>query len=197
MPSVIGKRLAIAFALAIVLLVTNAVISFRATNTLIQNNARVVQTLEIIQDVDAMLSTLKDAETGQRGYILTGDERFLGPYNSAVGQLGGYLDRLKEITTDSPVQQERLSALDQAVTIRLYTLKNNLDLYNREGLDALRKSGQLNLGKDQMDHVRQIVAEIQAQESRTLATRTEESRVSGRDAVLTFLAANVLVLGLL
>ena len=48
-----------------------------------------------------------------------------------------------------------------------------------------------------MDHVREIVAEIQAQESRTLATRTEESRVSGRDAVFTFLAANVLVLGLL
>ena len=102
MPSVIGKRLAIAFALAIVLLVTNAVISFRATNTLIQNNARVVQTLEIIQDVDAMLSTLKDAETGQRGYLLTDDERFLGPYNSAVEQLGGYLNRLKVITTDSP-----------------------------------------------------------------------------------------------
>ena len=197
MPSVIGKRLAIAFALAILLLVTNAVISFRATNTLIQNNARVVQTLEIIQDVDAMLSTLKDAETGQRGYILTGDERFLGPYNSAVEQLGGYLNRLKVITTDSPAQQERLTALDQAVTHRLDTLKNNLDLYNREGLDALRKSGQLNLGKDQMDHVREIVAEIQAQEGRTLATRTEESRVSGRDAVLTFLAANVLVLGLL
>lgn len=192
MPSVIGRQLVIGFVLAVALLLVNAVISFRATERLIENNERVAHTKEVIESLLATLSAMKDAETAHHGFLLTGDEQFLEPYHSAANQVGASLAHLKELTTESTFQQNQLPILENAANARLKTLAENLELYKTGGSEAVVRQGSLLAGKQRMDEMRQTVSEIQAVENGILQQRLEESRASGRSALVTLAVANTL-----
>lgn len=192
MPSVIGRQLVIGFVLAVALLLVNAVISFRATDRLIGNNERVAHTKEVIESLLATLSAMKDAETAHRGFLLTGDEQFLEPYHSGAKQVGTSLAHLKELTTESAFQRNQLPILENAANARLKTLAENLELYKTGGSQAVVRQGSLLTGKQQMDEMRQAVSEIQTVENGILQQRLEESRASGRNALVTLAVANTL-----
>ena len=106
MVSVIGMRLTAAFALAIVLLIANAVVSFRAVNTLVQNNDRVVHTMQVIETLSEALAAVTDAESSQRGYIITGDPSFLAHYEASRPRVTATLSRLTELAADNQDQQD-------------------------------------------------------------------------------------------
>jgi len=197
MPSVIGKRLAVGFGLAIVLLIGNAYVSFRATNTLIENNRSVVQTQRVIETLSEAVAHITTAETSQRGYIITGDESFLEFYNETLPRIERSIAQLKELTRDNPAQHERLAAFEKAVAVRRETLDRNLELRKSEGVNFWRGSERLQQGREQMDDVRRVASEIQGEENSMLALRTRQSDESARNTTLTFLTANALVLALL
>jgi signal transduction histidine kinase len=125
---------------------------------------------------------------------LSGDESFLGPYNAAPAEIRTNLEHLRELTADNSLQQERMAPIDAAIGDRMRTLDENLKLGRTGGLENLVRSGRLIIGKDQMDRVRDLVAEIEREEDRLLAIRIEESQASGRRAYLTFAGANLFVL---
>jgi signal transduction histidine kinase len=175
----------------------NAVISFRAANTLVQNNQRVLETQEAIKDIESLFSVIKDAETGQRGYLLTGNEEFLGPYNEALSRIEGLVMELRELKVDDPRQLERIPVIEEAVVTRLRTLAVVIELYRSEGSDAVARSGYFEKGREQMDRIRVLVEEFENAEERRLATRVAESAASSRKSILTFIAANLAVLLLL
>src|SRR6187200_3253209 len=80
-----------------------------------RNNAAqrwVDHTQAVLRSADQVIATLVDAETGQRGYLLTGRERYLGPYNTGIKAHVAALDRLRALTLDNPAQQHRLDTLD-------------------------------------------------------------------------------------
>src|SRR5688572_25818524 len=109
MVSILGTRLTAAFALAIVLLIANAVVSFRAVNTLVQNNDRVVRTMQVIETLSEALSAITDAESSQRGYIISGDASFMAQYDAARPRVTATLSRLTELAEDNQDQQDRRS----------------------------------------------------------------------------------------
>ena len=197
MPSVVGKRLAVGFGLAILLLIANAVVSFRAANTLIENNRLVVHTQKVIETLSEAIAAVTTAETSQRGYIITGDESFLSVYANTLPQVDRTLATLKELTADNSQQQSRVHALEKAISARRTTLERNLELRKDEGIRFVLGAARLLQGKNQMDEVRRISSEIQTEEDRLLAVRAEQSDASARSTMLTFLVANALVLGLL
>ena len=192
-----GTRLIIAFGLAIVLLVANAVISFQAANVLITNNARVVRTQLVIETLGDTFSAVKDAETSQRGFLISGDESFLDPYHSAKPNISQNMGRLKELTADNPDQLHRLETLEGEIQVRLDTLERNIKIRREGGLERLIQTHLLDLGEQQMNAVRQTFSEIRGEEDRLLQIRTAQSQASARNTLLTFIAANALVLGLL
>ena len=189
------RRLLIVFAL--ILLIGNAVVSYRSTLKLIENNKLVLQTEEVISELDATLSSVREAETRQRGHIITGDDRFLGPYRSAINDTRAHIARIREMTADNHDQAARIPILEERANARLETLESNLQLNRSGGLQALKQTGLLDKGRAQMDALREIVAEMKADETALLAIRQEESRISGRNTLLTFSLANVFVLALL
>lgn len=193
----IGKRLLFAFIVALIFLIANAVISFRATDTLIRNNQKVAQTLEIIKDVEASFSIVKDAETGQRGYLLTGNREFLRPYETAMGQIDRRISELRKLVADDPEQLSRIEPLSEAIMKRLGTLAENITVFEQGGPEALRARGLLRRGETEMNAIRSAVAEIVAVEEAHLAERIAESDRSRRSAIFTFLVANTLVIALL
>src|SRR5712672_225135 len=101
----VGKKLAVSFGLAASILVVIAAVSYRNAYRLIENDAWVAHTHQVRTELADLLSQLKDAETGQRGYIITGDESYLAPYQAALGAIKGTLDDVRKLTVDNPDQQ--------------------------------------------------------------------------------------------
>ena len=103
----------------------------------------VAHTHEVIGSLETLLSTLKDAETGQRGYLLTQDEEYLAPYESALQEVSSELARLQTLTADNPPQRSRLDALAGKIHRRLEELTRTVTLTRngeRVGIGSTQKS---------------------------------------------------------
>src|SRR5207244_7771294 len=100
------------FALVAAVVTANAGLSYWNVRTLAATDRWVIHTFEVLTELEDTLSLLKDAETGQRGYLLTGRDRYLEPYRDAVDRIPAKLDRLKELTADNPRQQARFPELE-------------------------------------------------------------------------------------
>ena len=103
------------FGLAILVIVGAGVYATINLRTLITGNEMVSHTLIVEAKIDETLALLTDTETGQRGFIITGEEKYLEPYNLALAPDGGisqHLQELRQLTSDNPNQQKRLDLLE-------------------------------------------------------------------------------------
>lgn len=122
----------------------------------------------------AVLSDLKDAETGQRGFILTGDEAYLAPYTKALTALAADTSALRLLTSDNPVEQRRLDELAPLVSTRLGELDSSMTIRRTQGLPAAVARLQTDRGKNAMDAIRALMATMETTERALLATRSVE-----------------------
>jgi len=180
-----GKKIIFSFLTVLIILIVDAVISYQEIGKLIDNQRLVARTHELITVIETTLSALKDAETGQRGYVLTGEESYLEPYHDATATLDRRFQRIAELTRDNAAQQQRLADLKFKAAERLEVLRYIIDLRKREGLEAAMLRVKMSRGKAVMDETRAIVADMIDEESRLLKRRAEESRQSGNSALLT------------
>ena len=110
MSSAIRKVMSAGFLLVLIVILANAVWATRNVVVLHRAASSTDHSRAIISQLTLALSTLTDAETGQRGYLLTGAKSYLAPFRSAESQLPGVLDRLDSLL-ESPVQKQRLERL--------------------------------------------------------------------------------------
>lgn len=159
-------------------------------------NQRVAQTHAVIDVLEVVLSTLKDAETGQRGFLLTEDDKYLEPYHGALEQLDQRFRELKELVKADPAQLSKVVNFQQTVEMRLGLLKqgiNQIKLGNRPGaLDIVRN----NVGKKYMDQARHQVGEMQQAERSQLASRIERATMSYRATLLSVIVTTFLGMAL-
>jgi signal transduction histidine kinase/ActR/RegA family two-component response regulator len=153
----------------------------------------VVQTLEIENRLGAVLSRLQDAETGARGYLLTGRATYLDPYNASLAYEDADFEALKAALADDPRQTAALARLRGIADDRQKVLRDSIDLYNKGDRDAAVSPARLDRGKALMDAARGVVASMKAEQDQRLAARnTRARRLTG--IVLVGLLAIVLAL---
>lgn len=173
-------------AMALALLIVNAAISYRNTQKIVENEGRISHTHQVLTELESTLSTLKDAETGQRGYLLTGESRYLEPYKSATARLSEKLDNLQRLTADNNRQQQRINSLRMAIDSKLAELQQTIELRRQQNLAAALRVVKSGRGKQIMDDIRQQVAVMTAEENQLLQRRSQESQASVNSTVLTF-----------
>ena len=178
-----GRRLAAGFGLAGLMLLLLAAISYRTTYSLIENDRLVAHTDEVRRGLAELLSNLKDAETGQRGYIITGADSYLGPYEAAIGTIKGTFDNVQQLTSDNPNQQRRLASISPLIDTKLAELKQTIDLRRSQGFDAAVKVVTTNEGKIVMDQIRGLIADADHEEADLLAQRGAEAKSSAQLAM--------------
>jgi PAS domain S-box-containing protein len=191
----------IAVALLVVALVADAVLSLHNIREVATSVQWVSHTNEVLTRLEAVLSTLKDAETGQRGYLLTGEAAYLEPYRDAVDRLPRQIADLRQVTLDNPAQTVRVLRLDQLASEQLAILRRGLDLFALEpdrgrALAAARQTVLSGQGKPAMDAIRAEVDQMQRVEWDLLRERTAISRASARIALATSVVALAIGLGL-
>ena len=165
------------------------------TRALYEASGWVDHTHEVMHQVRDLRAAMLDAETGQRGYLLTRDPAFLGPYRNARARAEGYLARITELTTDNPTQQDRLPVLRTQIEAHFDAMQANIVAPPAE---TVVRSAALNRGRVQMDEIRARLSEMDEEEKKLLAARTADARDSywrskSTFAVATLLAAGVLV----
>ena len=144
-----------------------------------------------ITDVVELLSNLKDAETGQRGYLLTGDPLYLQPYNQALVALPGLFAHLRGTLSADPLRVARFEHIESLSRRRLSALKTGIGLYDREGREAAIAYLEGSNGKQTMDEIRREVAALRVSE--ITARGLIEARLQRLQATFNFAAVSVVV----
>jgi signal transduction histidine kinase len=188
----VGTSATIGFALAVAVFISSAVLSYRNIRQVAENERRVAQTYAVLDSVRDNLAALVDAETGQRGYLITGEPEYLQPYNAAVSSLRQRQERLGELTADNPQQQRRWNALKNKAAERLAILREGMAARDAGGLEAGRRFILAGAGKRQMDDVRALANEMESAELKLLDARLSQSETSYRIAVATLILTGVL-----
>jgi signal transduction histidine kinase len=145
-----------------------------------QGRALVRHTETVLSTASSALSNLRDAETSQRGYLLTDTEEYLHPYRVERDSVGMELNRLRVLTEDNPRQQRLLDALAPVVALRLIRLDSGIAMHRaghtKAELDFIR-SGH---GKRVMDSARAIFADLRGEERRLLDERVRREELDHR-----------------
>lgn len=163
-------------------LVVPVVVLVASTTLLVLSRQRTNATLAaereayLIRDaVQTIQKDLVDAETGMRGYLLTGDDSFLEPYDVGVGRIGSDLDTLESLTAPDGSQIGRIARLRPLAYERIRLLSGLRPFVPvTERTDREQLSKQLELGRQAMDEVRVLLGEMQDRADQLLAERTHE-----------------------
>jgi signal transduction histidine kinase len=167
---------------AAVVVALNAWLGFRAIQSLHDSEYAVAHTWQVINQVESIMSSTKDAETGSRGFLITGEDRYLEPYTTARRELPSKLDHFASLTSDNPFHARQLTELRAVMEQRLDLLQQGIDLRRTSDRDTVRAMILTGTGKAEMDHLRRIADTIEAEERRLLAIRTEAADRDNRRA---------------
>ena len=178
--------------LILAVLVIGGAIGYTNARRLNDNRRLVSRTHEVVLALESLLSTLKDAETGQRGYLLSADEQYLQPYQAALIRVAAERQRLNLLISDNPGQLTRLRMLGSKIEVKLDELTRTVDLLRSGDSLAALAIVTAGSGKTVMDDLRRDVAEMQRVETALLETRERETDANYR-ATVTSIALDTIV----
>ncbi len=190
-------KLVLAFLATLLLLAANGYVSQRAVRVVTGNDRLLAHTEEVLTALETLQATVTDAETGQRGYVLTGRESYLLPYQAARASLADRLTRFRSLTADNSFHQRRLAALEGKIQAKLAELGETIELRRNGGLAAALPVIESDRGATLMNGIREDIAAMKAEENRLLAFRARESERSATTVQATMWVANLVAIGLL
>ncbi len=142
-------------------------------------------TNEVRVELAGLAAALADAETGQRGFLLTGDRVYLDPYHDADDRAFRHLDRLRDLTAGLSAQREHLTELERLVRAKFVAMERNVVAFDRDGREAALAQVRSNRGRELMDEFRALVGRMQAyQEVQLEGHRSVSDDRAGRVGVV-------------
>lgn len=182
--------------LVVLLLVVNMLISEWNIARLVENEHRVLRTEEVLTTLESVLSSMTEAETAERGYLITDDPDYLRTHEAAVDRTGFIIEQLTELTQDDPGLQSKIVALRERVRDRLDELRDAIVAKQAGGFGAARQAVSTNRGRHLMNEMRSLVGEMQQHEQESLALRAAESRDSAYLTHATDMIGSLLGIGM-
>jgi PAS domain S-box-containing protein len=185
---------------AIALLVVSALVALlvvsRALAEARESHMQVQRTREVLESLQSVLSTLQDAETGERGYVITGNQEFLEPYYAAERSLAAQLAQLNQADGDEVTKAMREELARRAFE-EVQFLRRVIDVRATGDAEGAAELIQQQTGRQQMDSIRALVQKLRAHEQRQLSSRLalfqERSQRTAIAVRLAMIAAILLV----
>ena len=199
----IERKLTLFFVAATLLVLTMGYGFYGAVQRFYDRDHWVDHTHQVLDQIGNTFSAVKDLETNQRGFCITGDQTFLSVYQATSTRLPALVDRLGALVRDNPTQEARVAQLRQAINAKVEIAAGYVQDRQRLGLAALDPRI-INLkGRAAMETISKIIDAMIAEESGLLqqreSHRQQELRVAlfvstGLTALLTLLLIGVNVL---
>jgi CHASE3 domain sensor protein/putative methionine-R-sulfoxide reductase with GAF domain len=170
MKMTLDRKILLGFIACALILFGVAIFSFKNSEKFIASNVWVDHTNQVLNEFEQILISSIDAETGTRGFIITGDEKFLEPFSDANTRGVEHLDKVRELTKDNPIQQKNIEELEKEFKMHFDYFNRSVELRKKDFEKAreLVASGE---GKRMEDEIRKIIDRAEEIEHRLLAER--------------------------
>ena len=176
----IGTKIGASFALGLAIFTAIGLIVYRSATQSLETARWETHTYQVIIELENLLSTVKDAETGQRGYLLTGSQQYLQPYETAIRVLDQKITSLRNLTADNPNQQQRINTVEYLIDQRIEILKQLINLRRTRGIAAVSQAAILQQGNNLTDDIRREISQMKNEELSLLKKRSVAAGVSAR-----------------
>ena len=192
LPGLAQRRLLAVVPVVLVLLI--GALAFDRARDVVEDVREVNRSHAVIETSDALLTRAVDAETGQRAFLITGEDVFLDPYRGALPDVEAYLRMLRQLTRDDPAQAIRLNTITGLVAARFALLDTGIALQRRKAMGEVANTERLLAGKRVMDQLRFAVAGLHKHERGLLNERQYAEQRSVRNASILIGVAAVMAL---
>jgi methyl-accepting chemotaxis protein len=183
----IGRRIAFGFALSLAALFVVGVVAYRSLDALISASHAVTASNQVKARLADLLSELKDAETGQRGFVITAEESYLEPYTNGTTAAPRTLAELRTLLAADPNAGERLDRIETLVNGKFAELKQTIDTRRGGTFEATQAIVKNGAGKTYMDDIRTIIGKIDQDQTDLLkheADAVSEATASAEGTIL-------------
>lgn len=180
----VGTKISIGFALALAALIVIGTVAYQNTNKLTDTAGWVAHTHEVLERMQLVLSAVKDGETGQRGFLITGEERYLAPYTSGRVAVTEEVSALRKLVHDNPKQLDRIEALQKLIESKFAELQETVEVRRdkEQGFEKAQAIVLTDRGKNTMDEIRGVIQQMKAEETDLLGKRETEAKESAQNA---------------
>jgi PAS domain S-box-containing protein len=194
------RGLLLAAAITAILLALNALVSYQSVRVVTAQDGWVAHTQQVLAALDNVRATVDDAETGQRGYILTGRSGYLQLYNAAVRRVYPRIDDVARLTAASPTQQRSVGRLRALVAATMAELARGIALRRAGRTSAAVRLAQFSQDLTRMAQIRTVLGDMRATENTLLARRSATARAAATRATASVILAtlgSIILLGLI
>lgn len=190
----VGTKIAAGFGLALAVFVIVGTASYRSTTQLIEASDLRKHTYEVLSRLAEIELLAGDLQNGVRGYVITEEERYLEPYQAALGRTDKLIQEIRKLTAENSHQQQRLDALEPLVKSRLDFVRETIDAVRTKGSETgvqLIKTGK---GRALTNEARKVIDQMHSEEQDLLKQRTEAVQADAESAKWTIVLGTLTAL---
>ena len=190
----VGTKITVGFGIALAIFVIVGTVAYRSVTQQTEAADWVAHTREVQNQLTQLLSSLQDAETGQRGYVITGVEGYLAPYTDGIARAEANRKQLAQLVSDNPRQQARVDSLAPLIVDKLAELQQSIDVRKARDFASAQSIVLSDRGKKAMDAIRNILQEMSSEEDSLLRKRAEAAQADARNAKSTIVLGTLVAL---
>lgn len=168
-----GRKMGLGFGLAFAVMLVIGGLSYNGAETLTRTSYRVAHTHQVLDQIATLVGSLKDAETGQRGFLLSGEEGYLEPYREAQTEIPPAIEALRKLMVDNPAQQARLTKAAALINSLMQLHQERIDVRRQASVEAALRLAP-GEGRRRMDELRRVFQQMEDEERALLKQRAEE-----------------------
>lgn len=193
----IQQKIVVGFGLTSSLIVIVSLSGYYSAFRLREANHKELHAKKVLTKLEEVLAEITDAETGQRGYLLTGKPRYLEPYKKAIDKVEDDLKQLQALTADNLYHQKKLDIVVPLIDEKFTELQQTINVRNQQGLDAALEIVNTNQGKLIMDQIREVFSKMKAEEERLFQARAQRTQGTVHTTIWIFSIGLAFDLGIL
>lgn len=179
------RWLVVVFIATSLLFLINSVLTYQGATSLVNHDRDVIHIQSVLSHLKTVFTTIDDAETGQRGYILSGKLTYLQPYLDANAQIAGQETRLQRLLRGDGPQQAQMQILQQLISTKFTELQTTLNLYKQGQVQQALILILSDQGQQTMDGIRQHVTQMETYETKLLTVRNADAQAQLGKTVFT------------
>ena len=190
----VGTKMGTGFGLSMVIFVMVGAVSYRSTTQLIEASDLRQHTYEVLSRIAEMELLSADMQNGLRGYVITGEEKYLEPHQAGLEKIDKILQETRKLTEDNPREQRRLDALEPLVKSRIDFAKETIDAIRTRGEAAGVQLIRTGKGRALTSEIRKVIDEMEREENDLLKQRAENAQSDAANAELTIVVGTLAAL---
>jgi methyl-accepting chemotaxis protein len=187
----VGWKIGIGFGVALAMLVLVGVVCYWSTSEFLEAVEQRKRNHNVLETAHEIYALLADAQRGERGYIITGQDRYLTPFRTATAKVDAKVKELREWVADNPPQQARLVQMEELMREEMAELQKVIELAKSQGLAEGVKEIKQGKGKKFMDDLHRVVDELENAERESLRKSDERVQSLGRNTLLIILVGTL------